>query len=87
MPLVPTGLCEEAYATIEQAITPRMLCAGAPRGGGLLLRRQRRAAGGRGPGSPRRDVLEGLVDFGNGCAQAGYPGVYVASPTPRSRAS
>ncbi len=35
VPLVSDGLCEEAYATIEQAITPpEMLCAGRlPRGG------------------------------------------------------
>ena len=44
-------LCEEAYATIEQPITPRMMCAGerAGRRAGarrLLLWRQRRPAGG-----------------------------------------
>jgi secreted trypsin-like serine protease len=90
LPLVPTGLCEEAYATIEQAITPRMLCAGGgqpggPGGpdscygdsGGPLV-----AAGSAGPASPAGDVLLGLVDFGNGCAQAGYPGVYVRVADP-----
>jgi secreted trypsin-like serine protease len=87
VPLVPTGLCEEAYATIEQTITPRMLCAGGgqpggPGGpdscygdsGGPLV-----AAGAT---SPVGDVLVGLVDFGNGCAQAGYPGVYVRVADP-----
>ncbi len=90
VPLVPTGLCEEAYAAIEQAITPRMLCAGGgqpggPGGpdscygdsGGPLV-----AAGAAGPSSPTGDVLLGLVDFGNGCAQAGYPGVYVRVADP-----
>jgi secreted trypsin-like serine protease len=90
VPLVPTGLCEEAYATIEQAITPRMLCAGGgqpggPGGpdscygdsGGPLV-----AAGAAGQASPTGDVLVGLVDFGNGCAQAGYPGVYVRVADP-----
>jgi secreted trypsin-like serine protease len=90
VPLVPTGLCEEAYATIEQAITPRMLCAGGgqpggPGGpdscygdsGGPLV-----AAGASGQASPEGDVLVGLVDFGNGCAQAGYPGVYVRVADP-----
>ncbi len=90
VPLVPTGLCEEAYDTIEQAITPRMLCAGGgqpggPSGpdscygdsGGPLV-----AAGAAGQSSPTGDVLVGLVDFGNGCAQAGYPGVYVRVADP-----
>ncbi|HWX46050.1 MAG TPA: serine protease [Solirubrobacteraceae bacterium] len=85
VPLVPTGLCEEAYATIEQPITPRMLCAGGalPEGqgrtdscygdsGGPLI-----VPGQGGVGQPSGDVLLGLVDFGNGCAQVGYPGVYV----------
>ncbi len=91
MPLVATALCEEAYATIEQTITPRMICAGgAPAGrtrrhadscygdsGGPLV-----APGAAGQTSPAGDVLLGLVDFGNGCAQAGYPGrvLRVADP-------
>jgi secreted trypsin-like serine protease len=89
VPLVSMGLCEEAYATIEQPITPRMLCAGGARpegsgrtdscygdSGGPLI------APAQGVGQPAGDVLLGLVDFGNGCAQAGYPGVYqrVADP-------
>ncbi len=89
VPLVSTGLCEEAYATIEQPITPRMLCAGGsqPEGqgrtdscygdsGGPLI------APAQGDGQPAGDVLLGLVDFGNGCAQAGYPGVYVRVADP-----
>jgi secreted trypsin-like serine protease len=88
VPLVPTGLCEAAYAKIEQVITPRMLCAGGaePEGqgdtdscygdsGGPLV------IAGAGP-TPVGDVLVGLVDFGNGCAQAGYPGVYVRVADP-----
>jgi trypsin len=89
VPLVANGLCEEAYATIEQAITPRMLCAGGvPAGGqgrtdscygdsgGPLV------AGPVGGSQPVGDVLLGLVDFGNGCGQAGYPGVYVRVADP-----
>ncbi len=89
VPLVSTGLCEEAYATIEQAITPRMLCAGGtlPVGqgrtdscygdsGGPLV------AGEPGVAQPAGDVLLGLVDFGNGCGQVGYPGVYVRVADP-----
>jgi len=82
VPLVGTGLCQEAYAAIEQPITSRMVCAGGTppegtgrtdscygdSGGPLIL---------PGAAPPAGDVLVGLVDFGNGCAQAGYPGVYV----------
>jgi secreted trypsin-like serine protease len=85
VPLVPTELCEEDYVTIEQPITPRMICAGGAPGeaqghadscygdsGGPLV-----APDPAGGPSPAGDVLLGLVDFGNGCGQAGYPGVYV----------
>jgi secreted trypsin-like serine protease len=86
MPLVSDGLCEEQYAAIEQPITSRMICAGGGRSrvdtcygdsGGPLVVDQ---------GSPARPpgdyVLVGLVDFGNGCSQPGYAGVYtrIASP-------
>ena len=85
VPLVPAGLCEEAYAPIEQAITPRMMCAGGSGrsdscygdSGGPLV-----ATGVTGQAPPAGDVLVGLVDFGNGCAQAGYPGVYVRVGNP-----
>jgi secreted trypsin-like serine protease len=89
VPLVATTLCEEAFATIEQPITPRMMCAGGAPGeglghadscygdsGGPLV------APGPGEGSPAGDVLLGLVDFGNGCGQAGYPGVYLRIADP-----
>ncbi len=90
VPLVATTLCEEAYASIEQPITPRMLCAGGgptetqshsdscygDSGGPLIV-----------PGSPdgaapAGDVLLGLVDFGNGCGQPGFPGVYQSLADP-----
>ena len=35
-----------------------------------------------GAAQPAGDVLLGLVDFGNGCGQAGYPGVYVRVADP-----
>ncbi len=90
VPLVATTLCEEAYATIEQPITPRMMCAGGAPGegqghadscygdsGGPLV-----APGSAEGSSPAGDVLLGLVDFGNGCGQAGYPGVYLRVADP-----
>ena len=86
MPLVSDSLCEEQYSLIEQPITPRMICAGGGRshldtcygdsGGPLVVDRDT-------PPHPPADYeLVGLVDFGNGCAQAGYAGVYtrIASP-------
>ncbi|HEY2141155.1 MAG TPA: serine protease [Solirubrobacteraceae bacterium] len=86
LPLVPEGVCEEDYAAIEQTITPRMLCAGSPgrrvdscygdSGGPLVVDRDT-------PAHPPEDyVLVGLVDFGNGCAQPGYPGVYARIADP-----
>jgi secreted trypsin-like serine protease len=86
LPLVSDSLCEEQYAAIEQAITSRMICAGGGRshvdtcygdsGGPLVVDRDT-------PARPPADyVLAGLVDFGNGCSQPGYAGVYtrIASP-------
>ncbi len=80
LPLVSDSLCEEQYATIEQPITPRMICAGGGRsrvdtcygdsGGPLVV------DGDTPPHPPSDYVLAGLVDFGNGCAQPGYAGVY-----------
>jgi secreted trypsin-like serine protease len=86
MPLVSESLCEEQYAVIEQPITSSMICAGGGKthvdtcygdsGGPLLVDQDT-------PARPPEDyVLIGLVDFGNGCAQSGYAGVYtrIASP-------
>jgi secreted trypsin-like serine protease len=86
MPLVSESLCEEQYSVIEQPITSSMICAGGGKshvdtcygdsGGPLVVDRDS-------PARPPGDyVLVGLVDFGNGCAQPGYAGVYtrIASP-------
>lgn len=78
--LVPDEVCEEQYALIEQPIGPSMICAGGGRshldtcygdsGGPLVVDQDN-------PARPPQDyVLAGLVDFGNGCAQSGYAGVY-----------
>jgi trypsin len=80
MTLVPDEVCEEQYALIEQPIGPSMICAGGGRShldtcygdsGGPLVVDQDNP-----PRPPEDYVLAGLVDFGNGCAQAGYAGVY-----------
>jgi secreted trypsin-like serine protease len=86
MPLVSDSLCEEQYAAIEQPITSRMICAGGGRshadtcygdsGGPLVVDQDT-------PARPPGDyVLAGLVDFGNGCAQPGYAGVYTRISSP-----
>jgi secreted trypsin-like serine protease len=86
VPLTSETACQEAYASIEQTITPRMLCAGGLRpradscygdsGGPLVVDRDS-------PARPPGDyVLVGLVDFGNGCDQTGYPGVYTRIADP-----
>jgi secreted trypsin-like serine protease len=80
LPLLSDAVCEEEYAAIEQPITASMICAGGGRarldtcygdsGGPLLVDQDN-------PARPPQDyVLAGLVDFGNGCAQPGYAGVY-----------
>jgi secreted trypsin-like serine protease len=80
LPLVSESTCEEEYSTIEQPITSSMICAGGGRsrvdtcygdsGGPLVVDQDT-------PARPPDDyVLAGLVDFGNGCAQPGYAGVY-----------
>lgn len=87
MQLVPDALCEEQYSAIEQPITARMICAGGGRshvdtcygdsGGPLVVDADT-------PAHPPADyVLAGLVDFGNGCAQSGYAGVYTRISNPQ----
>ncbi len=88
--LVPDATCASQYAELGSigvpAITPRMLCAGEPAGGTDACSGD---SGGPlvvdvdNPQAPPADyVLAGLIDFGAGCAQPGYPGVYVRVATP-----
>jgi trypsin len=86
VPLVSEGFCQEAYASIELTITPRMICAGSSRpradscfgdsGGPLVVDRDT-------PAHPPGDyVLVGLVAFGDGCALPGFAGVYTRIADP-----
>jgi len=86
VPFVSDAICEEAYASIELTITPRMICAGGfrPRadscygdsGGPLVVDRDSPAR------SPGDYTLVGLVSFGYGCAQPGFAGVYTRIADP-----
>lgn len=78
VPLVDMATCTSDYAT-DAPITPRLFCAGngpAPiedscqgdSGGPLVV--------GTDLNDPSTFKLAGLVDSGNGCAQAGFPGIY-----------
>jgi secreted trypsin-like serine protease len=84
--LVSESTCEGQYATIEQPITSSMICAGGgsarvdtcygDSGGPLIVDADT-------PARPPQDyVLAGLVDFGDGCAQPGYAGVYTRISSP-----
>lgn len=84
--IVSESTCEEQYARIGQPLTSSMICAGGggaradtcygDSGGPLLVDADR-------PARPPQDyVLAGLVDFGNGCAQPGYAGVYTRTSNP-----
>ncbi|HEY1689055.1 MAG TPA: serine protease [Solirubrobacteraceae bacterium] len=86
VPLVTSEACQQDYNAIEQAITPRMLCAGGgspsadacygDSGGPLVVDADN-------PANPPEDyVLAGIVTFGDGCGQAGFPGVYTRIADP-----
>jgi len=87
VPLVSPEVCAQEYAAIELRITPAMICAGSSRpqadscfgdsGGPLLVDR-----GAAATGAPPAYVLIGLVDFGAGCAQPGFAGVYTRIADP-----
>ncbi len=87
---VADATCAADYAGLGRSgfppITTRMICAGEP-GGGVDA-----CSGDSGgplvvdagsPAAPPADyVLVGLADFGAGCAQPGFPGVYVRIAAP-----
>lgn len=86
VPLVTAEACQQDYTAIEQTITARMLCAGGgfpsadacygDSGGPLVVDADT-------PADPPEDyVLAGIVTFGDGCGQAGFPGVYTRIADP-----
>jgi secreted trypsin-like serine protease len=75
VPLVPTAQCKADYEP-DTPITPRLFCAGdgpdpitdscqGDSGGPIVI-----------GADPSSYMLVGLVDSGNGCADAGFPGIY-----------
>jgi secreted trypsin-like serine protease len=75
VPIVDQSTCEFVYGSIGDDITGNMLCAGLPQGGkdscygdsgGPLIV----------PDGSGGFKLAGIVSWGEGCAQPGFPGVY-----------
>ena len=68
VPIVGSSDCAASYGQAYDS--EAMVCAGFPEGG------QDACQGDSGGPLVVGDQLVGVVSFGNGCAQAGYPGVY-----------
>ncbi|CAL7934482.1 unnamed protein product [Xylocopa violacea] len=81
IPVVSNAVCKEAYSKFKQAVIDyRVLCAGYARGGkdacqgdsgGPLMLPQKLA-----DGRSYTYYQIGVVSYGHGCAEAGYPGIY-----------
>lgn len=75
VPLVNQSQCAQAYAQTGPAITGNMLCAGLLEKGG----KDSCQGDSGGPivlGSDSTAAQVGIVSFGEGCAEPGFPGVY-----------
>ncbi|KAK0384039.1 hypothetical protein NLU13_8128 [Sarocladium strictum] len=69
VPVVSRATCRSEYGS--SAITNNMVCAGLPQGG-----KDSCSGDSGGPLVNASGTLVGLVSWGNGCARAGYSGVY-----------
>jgi len=72
IPVISDADCNTAYG--GNAITPSMMCAGGPNGG--IDSCQGDSGGPLFTGTGADAVQHGIVSWGQGCAQAAYPGVY-----------
>jgi secreted trypsin-like serine protease len=84
VPLVPDATCATDYAG-DATITPRMFCAGGgdPTSPGSVPDSCQGDSGG--PivvGTPGNYKLAGLVDSGEGCGHAAFPGIYTRVSSP-----
>lgn len=73
VPYVPTDLCQNLYSRTHHIISNNMFCAGFVRDGG----KDACQGDSGGPAAFEGNILVGIVSWGNGCAEPGYPGVYV----------
>ncbi|KAJ0114123.1 hypothetical protein J7T55_007957 [Diaporthe amygdali] len=69
VPVISRATCQSQYGT--SAITTNMFCAGLTAGG-----KDSCSGDSGGPIVDSSKVLQGLVSWGNGCAEANYAGVY-----------
>ncbi|XP_048522748.1 trypsin-1-like [Dendroctonus ponderosae] len=78
VPIVNNESCQEFYSDLSNRtgifITDRMVCAGFTEGG------QDACSGDSGGPLMVDGYLTGIVSWGNGCARAGFPGVYASVP-------
>lgn len=68
VPIVGRAACQVSYG--EESITDNMICAGFAEGG-----KDSCSSDSGGP-IVENGILIGVVSFGRGCAEAGFPGVY-----------
>jgi len=74
VPLVSPESCKSSYANVDISISDNMVCAGLPEGG-----KDSCQGDSGGPLVYQKDsdwFQTGVVSFGEGCAEADYPGVY-----------
>lgn len=75
VPIVSNDLCKRAYSDIPRfEVTDAMMCAGSSLGG------KDACQGDSGGPLVHESELIGIVSWGEGCAQAKYPGVYASVP-------
>lgn len=70
VPIVDRVKCRKSYSAQNIQITNEMICAGYPKGG------KDSCQGDSGGPLVANEQLVGIVSFGIGCAEPGYPGVY-----------
>merc|ERR1712203_1031705 len=74
LPGVTNAKCQQSYG--ESSITDAMLCAGRDEGGVDSCQGDSGGPLTFTAGTPARTYVVGVVSWGAGCADAGYPGVY-----------